>query len=347
MIVGGIPLVPLTSMHVFSAFLTGVIPCPEVWVSNLHMNLFPGLVLLIGHQLFWVDMGHPDVCQNSLCGESRRPGRNAFRGFGPESRCVACYKHRIKYGEEDPNPHGGKPFAKRQEWLDQENHDVYGTCHELRPDESHLLGWTGWLDASKCARCTKNARPTNDYHATWVEEQGDTCAFGILAKLGYLPTRFPRAATIDVESDGSVRDLFKDPPLNLGTSAFDVPGPVSPADPNVETVETFTQEFRKILPNSESAANDLVKLTILANEIKCSMALEAKLQTERANNLVSILKNSRSEIKDSVQGSIQNEAGRFEQAVISAFLESDIFKTVIENGARALSPNCSYTSSSS
>ncbi|KAF5551535.1 hypothetical protein FMEXI_3294 [Fusarium mexicanum] len=164
------------------------------------------------------------------------------------------------------------------------------------------------------------------------------------------------AATIDVESDG----------------------PVSPADPNVETVEAFAQEFRRILLNSESAANDLVKLTILANEIKCSMALEAKLQTERANNLVPILKNVdhvygdakslleilvensakldqkmgvleerlneissnmfqlKSEIKDSVQGSIQNEAGRFEQAVISAFLESDILKTVIENNNNAL-----------
>ncbi|KAF5246109.1 hypothetical protein FANTH_7016 [Fusarium anthophilum] len=161
-------------------------------------------------------------------------------------------------------------------------------------------------------------------------------------------------------------------------------GLVSPADPNVETVEAFAQEFRRILLNSESAANDLVKLTILANEIKCSMALEAKLQTERANNLVPILKNVdqvygdpkslleilvensakldqkmgvmeerlneissnmfqlKREIKDSVQGSIQNEAGRFEQAVISAFLESDILKTVIENSARALLPNCSY-----
>ncbi|KAG5758921.1 hypothetical protein H9Q69_011027 [Fusarium xylarioides] len=133
-------------------------------------------VSLTDHQLFWVDMGHPDVCQNPLCGEPRRPGRNVFRGFGPESRCVACYKHRIKYGEEDPSPHSGKPFAKHQEWLDQGNHDVYGTCRELRPDESHLLGWTGWLDASKCARCTKNARPTNDDDAAWVEEHGDTCA---------------------------------------------------------------------------------------------------------------------------------------------------------------------------
>lgn len=39
MIVVGIPL---TTMHVFSAFLTGVIPCPEVWLSNLHMSLFLG-----------------------------------------------------------------------------------------------------------------------------------------------------------------------------------------------------------------------------------------------------------------------------------------------------------------
>ncbi|KAF5683112.1 hypothetical protein FCIRC_4617 [Fusarium circinatum] len=181
------------------------------------------------------------------------------------------------------------------------------------------------------------------------------------------------AATIDAESS-----------VELGNIRFDIPGPVSPADPNVETVEAFAQEFRRILLNSESAANDLVKLTILANEIKCSMALEAKLQTERANNLVPILKNVdhvygdpkslleilvensakldqkmgvmeerlneissnmfqlNSEIKDSVQGSIQNEAGRFEQAVISAFLESDILKTVIENSARALLPNCSY-----
>lgn len=55
MIVGGI-------MHVFSAFLTGVIPCPEVWLSSLHMNLFPGLLSILKTNYKVVFLEEGGVC---------------------------------------------------------------------------------------------------------------------------------------------------------------------------------------------------------------------------------------------------------------------------------------------
>ncbi|KAG9502991.1 hypothetical protein J7337_005826 [Fusarium musae] len=55
------------------------------------------------------------------------------------------------------------------------------------------------------------------------------------------------AAAVDVESDGSVRDLFQDPPFDLQNVRFDVSGLVSQNDLDVETLETlYSQMLQEI-----------------------------------------------------------------------------------------------------
>jgi hypothetical protein len=168
--------------------------------------------------MLWLAEGNDDVCQNPLCQEPRRPqlgrrksehrGFGRFRGFGPESRCHACYRHRLKYGTEDPNPHSGKPFSKHQEWLDEGHDDVCGICQAPRPDQSHFLGWTGWLDASKCPSCTVQSQPTEDEDQAWVEEHGDTCAWcGVGAQ--FAKEINGRASNRRCRSCGQYRTKFK------------------------------------------------------------------------------------------------------------------------------------------
>ncbi|SCV29018.1 uncharacterized protein FFB14_02236 [Fusarium fujikuroi] len=55
------------------------------------------------------------------------------------------------------------------------------------------------------------------------------------------------AAAIEVESDGSVRDLFKDPPFDLENVRFDVSGQVSEGDLDKETLETLYEQILRAI----------------------------------------------------------------------------------------------------
>lgn len=50
-------------------------------------------------------------------------------------------------------------------------------CQTPRPEQSYLLGWTGWLHESRCASCTQKLVPTEEEDGDWVEEHGDRCAW--------------------------------------------------------------------------------------------------------------------------------------------------------------------------
>ncbi|RKL48352.1 hypothetical protein BFJ72_g1252 [Fusarium proliferatum] len=55
------------------------------------------------------------------------------------------------------------------------------------------------------------------------------------------------AAPIEVESDGSVRDLFKDPPFDLENVRFGVSGQVSEGDLDKETLETLYEQILRAI----------------------------------------------------------------------------------------------------
>lgn len=55
------------------------------------------------------------------------------------------------------------------------------------------------------------------------------------------------ATPIEVESDGSVRDLFKDPPFDLENVRFDVSGQVSEGDLDKETLETLYEQILRAI----------------------------------------------------------------------------------------------------
>ncbi|KAG5758922.1 hypothetical protein H9Q69_011026 [Fusarium xylarioides] len=141
----------------------------------------------------------------------------------------------------------------------------------------------------------------------------------------------------------------------------------------------FSQESPQILVNSASAARDLMQLTILVNKTNEIMEAEAKRQTEHDKNMMTILKyvdhayqdiqtrigtlqqrltesvaenltkinasmqerltETVTGISTQVNASMQNGAELYEQAVLSAFEESDILKTIIEKAVAELQPH--------
>ncbi|KAF5720159.1 hypothetical protein FGLOB1_837 [Fusarium globosum] len=63
------------------------------------------------------------------------------------------------------------------------------------------------------------------------------------------------AAPIEVESDGSVRDLFKDPPFDLENVRFDVSGQVSEGDLDKETLETLYEQILRAIYDKIGVTN--------------------------------------------------------------------------------------------
>ncbi|KAJ3529035.1 hypothetical protein NM208_g9937 [Fusarium decemcellulare] len=91
------------------------------------------------HQL-WLEHGHENVCQNPACREPRRFDEpNAFYFLGPDSRCQSCWNHARHYGSDPTNPHGGRPAAKHQAWLNEghdDHHLTTVTCPRCLEDDS-------------------------------------------------------------------------------------------------------------------------------------------------------------------------------------------------------------------
>ncbi|RBR22376.1 hypothetical protein FVER53590_02924 [Fusarium verticillioides] len=201
-------------------------------------------------------------------------------------------------------------------------------------------------------------------------------------------------AAVDVEPDGSARDLSKDPLLdlesdlgwiclsdhnNLSDDETEIrsppgsqqvtsneldqpldsgPQPMIEADSNntggnLEKLCTmlrrhelvflkFSQESPQILANSLSAAKDLMQLTILVNKTNEDRAAEAKRQAEHDKNVMLILKKRLDETVAenfaNINASMQNGTELYEQAALSAFQKSDIFKTGMEKVVAELQP---------